>query len=88
MIDQYEPFGPYYLTLYCENEDAAEIISTVFIDGFETEDAAWAACEAITDRTVDAVDETGETVSVAGDMIVQISITKALGAGFPQSFAA
>lgn len=88
MIHLYAPFGPYYLTLHCENQDAAEIVNTVFIDGFESEDAAWAACDAITDQTVAAIDETGEAVSIDGALIVQITITKALGAGFPQSFAA
>lgn len=88
MIDLYQPFGPYYLTLYCENKDAAEIVSAVFVDGLESEADAWAACNAITDKTVDAIDETGEAVLIAGDMIVQIAITKAVGADFPQSFAA
>lgn len=88
MTDLYQPFGPYYLTLYCENTDAAEIISAVFVDGIESEADAWAMCNAITDQTVDAIDETGEAVSIAGDMIVQIAITKSVGADFPQSFAA
>ncbi len=88
MTDLYEPYGPYYLTVYCENADAAEIVSAVFIDGLESEADAWAACNGINDRTIDAIDETGEAVCVAGDLILQVTITKAVGAGFPRSFAA
>ncbi len=88
MTDQYEPFGPYYLTLFCENAEAAEIINTVYIDGFDSEADAWRACNGIGLKTINAIDESGEPTTVAGELVVQITITKAIGADFPHSFAA
>ncbi len=88
MTDQYQPFGPYYLTLFCENADAAEIVDTVYVDGFDSEADAWTACNGIALKTVDAIDETGETVAVDGALILQALISKAVGADFPHSFAA
>ncbi len=88
MTDHYQPTGPYYLTLYCENADAAEIVNTVYVDGFDSEPEAWNACNAIGRKTLDGVDAAGEAVSVGGETILQVLITKAAGADFPQSFAA
>lgn len=88
MTNEYQPFGPYFLTLYCENPNAAEVVDTVYIDGFESEAEAWAACNGISRATLEAIDTMGEPVSVVGDTILQATITKAVGADFPQSFAA
>ena len=88
MTEQYEPFGPYFLTLYCENPDAAEFVDSVYVDGFESEADAWAACNGIALNSIDAIDAHGEPVTIDGRDILQVAITKAIGADFPQSFAA
>ena len=88
MTDEFEPIGPYYLTLFCENADAAEVVDTAYVDGFENEDEAWNACNGIAAKTTDAIDEFGEPVAVPGAAILQVTIAKAIGADFPRSFAA
>ncbi len=88
MTDQFAPLGPYYLTLNCENADAAEIIDVAYVDGFETEADAWKACLNIGKVSTDAIDEFGEDVTVAGETVLQVTIAKAVGADFPCSFAA
>ncbi len=88
MTDEFEPIGPYYLTLFCENADAAEVVDTAYVDGFENEADAWNACNGISAATTDAIDEFGEQVTISGADILQVTISKAVGADFPHSFAA
>lgn len=88
MTDEFEPVGPYYLTLFCENTDAAEVVDTAYVDGFENEADAWSACNNIAATTMNAIDEFGEPVTISGETILQVTIAKAVGADFPHSFAA
>ena len=88
MTEEYAPIGPYYLTLFCENADTAEVVDTAYVDGFKNEADAWNACKGIGATTTDAIDEFGEPVTIPGNAILQVTIAKTVGADFPNSFAA
>lgn len=89
MTDPYRPFGPFYLTLVCENDETAgDIIKTVYIDGFTNESDAWQACNGLSLNPFKALDEYGDEIELAGDSVLQVTIAKTAAADFPNSFAA
>ena len=90
MTKSYDPFGPYYLTLVFESERRkdGEAVATAYIDGFQSEADAWRACHAFGVDAIDAVDEEGEMISVAGGALLQVTIARTAAADAPQFLAA
>lgn len=78
MTHAYQPEGPFFIAVIFEDSapQTTRAVRTAYVDGFDDEDAAWRACDAIrADRTA-AIDEDGEDVSVDPQDILQVLIAR------------
>lgn len=89
MKNEYHPFGPYYLTLIYESgaSKTAPAVETAYVDGFEDEAAAWAACGAIGPEAVNALDKSGVEITLSNENILQVTIARSETADFPHALA-
>lgn len=84
MTEPFIPNGPYYIEIVFdhETESGVEQVRTGFIDGFQSQHDAWAACEELRRKTAAAISADGSLIKIAPDRVLQLLIAKMADAPF------
>ncbi|GEM_PF-2447113 len=78
MTEHIQLNGPFYVELVYEHEDSddGERTAAAYIDGFESEEDAWSACQGIRKAPIDAINAQGGGVTIAPEQLLQMLIAR------------